>query len=264
MTQSTKIAAITGASSGIGSVYADRLAQRGYDLLLVARRGDRLQNLAAKLEQAYGIKVETLVADLEKEADLVAIEAILASNPAIQMLVNNAGIARLSPVAETPMKESLAQIALNITALTRLTHAVLPAFKARNEGVIINIASALALHSLPVSSVYSGSKGFVLNFSRGLQQELANTGIKIQVVLPAATATDLWDLSGVPLDALAPESVMSVEHLVDAALAGFDQGESVTLPSLADTGLWERYDTARSDLFVAMQTGTPAPRLLAL
>ena len=264
MTPSTKIAVITGASSGIGAVYADRLAQRGYDLLLVARRGDRLQKLAAKLEQTCGIKAETLVADLEKEADLVALEAILSGNPAIRMLVNNAGIARLSPVAETAIKESLAQIALNITALTRLTHAVLPAFKARNEGVIINIASALALHALPVSAVYSGTKGFVLNFSRGLQQELANTGIRIQVVLPAATATDLWDISGVPLDALAPESVMSVEHLVDAALAGFDQGESVTLPSMADTGLWERYDTARSDLFAAMQTGTPAPRLLAL
>ena len=264
MTQSTKIAVITGASSGIGAVYADRLAQRGYDLLLVARRGDRLQKLAAKLEQTCGIKAETLVADLEKEADLVALEAILSGNPAIRMLVNNAGIARLSPVAETAIKESLAQIALNITALTRLTHAVLPAFKARNEGVIINIASALALHALPVSAVYSGTKGFVLNFSRGLQQELANTGIRIQVVLPAATATDFWDISGVPLDALAPESVMSVEHLVDAALAGFDQGESVTLPSMADTGLWERYDTARFDLFAAMQTGTPAPRLLAL
>ena len=264
MTPTTQVAVITGASSGIGSVYADRLARRGYNLLLVARRADRLQTLAAKLEQAYGIQAETHVADLEKEADLVALETVLAGNPAIQMLVNNAGIARLSPVAEAPLQDSLAQIALNITALARLTHAVLPVFKKRNEGVIINIASALALHALPVSAVYSGTKGFVLNFSRGLQQELANTGIRIQVVLPAATATDLWDISGGPRDALAPESVMSVEHLVDAALAGFDQGESVTLPSMADTGLWERYDTARSTLFAATQTGKPAPRLLAL
>ncbi|WP_219953260.1 SDR family NAD(P)-dependent oxidoreductase [Dickeya zeae] len=264
MTPSKIIAVITGASSGIGSIYADRLARRGYDLLLVARRGDRLQTLAAKLEEAYGIKAETLVADLEHEDDLVRLENVLASNPAIRILVNNAGIARLSPVAETSVKDSLAQIALNITALTRLTHAVLPAFKDRNEGVIINIASALALHALPVSSVYSGTKGFVLNFSRGLQQELASTGIRIQVVLPAATATDLWDISGVPLAALAPETVMSVEHLVDAALAGFDQGESVTLPSLAEISLWEQYDTARANLFTAMQTGKPAPRLLAL
>ncbi|WP_238377238.1 SDR family NAD(P)-dependent oxidoreductase [Vogesella sp. EB] len=132
------------------------------------------------------------------------------------------------------------------------------------DGVIINIASALVLHALPVSAVYSGTKGFVLHFSRGLQQELANTGIRVQVVLPAATATDLWDISGVPLAALAPDTVMSAEHLVDAALAGFDQGESVTLPSMADTALWERYDTARAELFAAMQTGQPAPRLLAL
>jgi short-subunit dehydrogenase len=264
MTPSTKIAVITGASSGIGSIYADRLARRGYDLLLVARRGDRLQHLATKLAQAYGIKAETLIADLAQEDDLARLESILASNPAIQILVNNAGIAKLSPLAETPVKESLAQIALNITALTRLTQAVLPAFKARNDGLIINIASALSLHALPVSAVYSGTKAFVLNFSRGLQQELANTGIRIQAVLPAATATDLWDISGVPLAALAPETVMSVEHLVDAALAGFDQGESVTLPSLADLGLWEQYDTARANLFTAMQTGKPAPRLLAL
>ncbi|UCV11378.1 SDR family oxidoreductase [Dechloromonas denitrificans] len=264
MPPSTKIAVVTGASSGIGSVYADRLARRGYDLLLVARRGERLQSLAARLEQACGIKAETLVADLEREDDLTRLETVLAANPAIRVLVNNAGVARLSPVAETPIKDSLSQIALNITALTRLTHAILPAFKERNDGVIINIASALSLHALPVSSVYSGTKGFVLNFSRGLQQELANTGIRIQVVLPAATATDLWDIAGVPLVALAPETVMSVEHLVDAALAGFDLGELVTLPSMADPGLWDRFDAARTELFAAMQTSQPAPRLLSL
>jgi hypothetical protein len=264
MNPSRKVAVVTGASSGIGAIYADRLAQRGYDLLLVARRGDRLQSLAARLEQTYGIRAETLVADLEKEADLIALETVLAGNPAIHVLINNAGIARLSPVAEAQPQDALSQIALNITGLTRLTHAVLPAFKARNDGVIINIASALALHALPVSAVYSGTKGFVLNFSRGLQQELANTGVRVQVVLPAATATDLWEISGVPLAALPSDTVMSAEHLVDAALAGFDQGESVTLPSMADTGLWERFDTARAELFAAMQTSQPAPRLLAL
>jgi hypothetical protein len=263
MTSTQKIAVVTGASSGIGSVYADRLARRGYDLILVARRGARLQSLATKLEQAYGIQAETFVADLEKADDLARLEAVLADNPAIRVLVNNAGMARLSPLAETPVNESLSQIALNITALTRLTHAVLPAFKARNAGVIINIASVLAVHALPVSSVYSGTKAFVLNFSRGLQQELAGTDVRVQVVLPAATATDLWDISGVPLAALPPETVMSAENLVDAALAGFDQGESVTWPSMADAGLWARYDTARAELFAATQTSQPAPRLLA-
>lgn len=264
MNPSRNIAVVTGASSGIGSVYADRLARRGYDLLLVARRGDRLRELAAKLGQAYGIEAETLAVDLEKADDLVRLESVLAGNPAIRLLVNNAGIAKLSPVAETSVQNALSQIALNITALTRLTHAVLPAFKERDEGAIINIASVLAVHALPVSSIYSGTKAFVLNFSRGLQQELAGTGVRVQVVLPAATATDLWDISGVPLAALPQETVMSAEHLVDAALAGFDQGESVTWPSMADAGLWERYDTARSALFAATQTGKPAPRLLAL
>jgi hypothetical protein len=264
MISSKNIAVVTGASSGIGSVYADRLARRGHDLILVARRGDRLRNLATKLEQAYGIQTETFVADLEQADDLARLETVLADNPAIRVLVNNAGMARLSPVAETPVSESLSQIALNITALTRLTHAVLPAFKARNAGALINIASVLAVHALPVSSVYSGTKAFVLNFSRGLQQELAGTDVRVQVVLPAATATDLWDISGVPLAALPPETVMSVENLVDAALAGFDQGEAVTWPSMADAALWARYDTARAELFAATQTSQPAPRLLTL
>lgn len=263
MNSSPGIAAITGASSGIGAVYADRLARRGYDLLLVARREDRLRSLAAKLEQTYGIHAETLVADLARDADLVRAESVLAGNPRIRMLVNNAGVARLASVAETPVEDSVAQIALNITAVTRLTQAVLPAFRHRNDGAIINIASALALHALPVSSVYSGTKAYVLNFSRGLQEELARTGVRVQVVLPAAIATDLWDDAGVPLTALAPDTVMRVEHLVDASLAAFDQGESVTLPSMADTRVWQRYDRARSELFSALQTGTPAPRLLA-
>lgn len=264
MSISGKIAVVTGASSGIGAIYAARLAQRGYDLLLVARRGERLHSLATQLEQTFAIKAATRVADLENEADLTALATTLAEDPAIAVLVNNAGIARLNPVAEVSPQDSLAQIALNITALTRLTHAVLPAFKARNEGVIINIASALSLHALPISAVYSGTKGFVLNFSRGLQQELANTGVRVHVVLPAATATDLWDAAGVPLATLPKEAVMATEHLVDAAMAGFDMGESVTLPSLADNALWERFDTARAELFVAMQTGQPAPRLLKL
>jgi short-subunit dehydrogenase len=259
MSSPKKIAAITGASSGIGAVYADRFAARGYDLILVARRADRLEALAAKVSKAYGTNVEVIVADLEKDSDVARVEQAL-GNPAVHVLVNNAGLARLHPVAQAPLAESLSQIALNITALTRLTHAVLPAFVARNEGVIINIASVLALHALPVSSVYSGTKGFVLNFSRGLQDELAQTNVKVQVVLPAATATEIWDASGIPLSALAAETVMTTENMVDAALAGLDNGEAVTLPSVADATLWDKYDDARSTLFKATQTSKPAPR----
>lgn len=263
MSNSTKkIAVVTGASSGIGAVYADRLARRGYDLILVARRADRLQTLAAGIEASHGVRVQTLVADLETEAGVASVEQVLSSNAAVSILVNNAGIARLATIADSPLQHSLSQISLNLTALTRLTHAVLPGLKARHEGAIINIASVLGIHTLPFSAVYSGTKAFVVAFSRGLEQELAETGVRVQAVLPASTATEVWDNSGVPLSALNPESVMSTDDMVDAALSAFDQGETLTLPSVADAGLIERYEAARGALFAATQTGKPAPRLL--
>ena len=262
MSTSSKTAVVTGASSGIGAVYAERLAARGYDLILVARRADRLNALADKLSWAHGIQVRVLVADLAKESDLADVEAVLRRDASVKVLVNNAGLARLTPFAPSSVDDAASQIALNITALTRLTHAVLPGFVSRNEGAVINIASVLAVHALPISSVYSATKAYVLQFSRGLQGELAGTGVRIQVVLPAATETEIWTegVSGVPLSALDKNSIMSAPDLVDAALVGFDKGEAVTWPSVGDAGLWNTFDTARAALFGATQTGTPAAR----
>jgi short-subunit dehydrogenase len=262
MSTSKKTALVTGASSGLGAVYADRLASRGYDLILVARRADRLAALSEKLSKAHGVKVQVLAADLEKEADLAKVENVLASDSSVHVLVNNAGLAKLRPLAQSSLADSISQVSLNITALTRLTHAVLPGLLSRNDGVIINIASVLAVHSLPISSVYSGSKAYVLAFTRGLQGELAETGVKVQVVLPASTATEIWTegVSGIPLSALNQEAVMSAEDCVDAALAGLDMGEAVTWPSVADASLWNTFDSARAALFAATQVGTPAPR----
>lgn len=262
MSSSKKTAVVTGASSGIGAVYADRLAARGHDLILVARRADRLAALSDKLSTAYGTRVQVLAADLENDADVARVESVLASDASVSVLVNNAGLARLRPLAQSSVGDSLSQVSLNITALTRLTQAVLPGFVARDEGAIINIASVLAVHSLPISAVYSGSKAYVLAFTRGLQAELANTGVKVQVVLPASTATEIWSegISGIPLSALDQKAVMSAEDLVDAALAGFDSGEAITWPSVADENLWNTYDAARSTLFAATQVGVPAPR----
>ncbi|MGJ7490581.1 SDR family NAD(P)-dependent oxidoreductase [Variovorax sp. ZT4R33] len=257
---SNKVAVVTGASSGIGAVYADRLAARGFDLVLVARRVDRLETLCAQLAKAHGIQAEAMVADLSEDQDLARLEKLLATRADVRVLVNNAGIARLGPVAQRSAADALSQISLNITALTRLTQAVVPVFIARNEGLIINIASVLAIHSLAISAVYSGTKAFVLQYSRGLQEELAGTGVRVQLVLPASTATEIWDLSGVPLAALNKEALMTTEHMVDAALAGLDQGEAITWPSVADAALWEKYEAARSELFAATQVGTPAPR----
>jgi len=257
---SKKVALVTGASSGIGAVYADRLAARGYDLILVARRADRLEALCAQVSKAHGIKAELIAADLTKDQDLARIEAVLSTHEDLRVLVNNAGLARLAPAAQMPANDVAAQIALNITALTRLTQAVVPAFIARKQGLIINLSSALAIHSLPISAIYSGTKAFVLQYTRGLQQELAETGVKVQLVLPASTATEIWDLSGVPLAALNQETLMTTEHMVDAALAGLDLGETITWPSVADASLWEKYEAARSGLFAGTQAGRPAPR----
>jgi uncharacterized protein len=257
---SKPVALVTGASAGIGAVYAERLASRGYDLILVARRAERLKTLSGKLGAAHGTNVEVVEADLTKDADVARVEKVIKANPAITLLVNNAGNSTLAPVAQTSEQDAAAMVALNVTALTRLTHAILPAFLARNEGAIINVASVLSFHALPISAIYSGTKGYVMNFSRGLQQELAGTKVRLQLVMPASTATELWDLSGVPLASLNQASVMSTENLVDAALAGFDKGESITLPSVADASLWDKYDQARSALFAATQTGEPAPR----
>jgi hypothetical protein len=254
------VAVVTGASAGIGAVYARRLAARGFDLILVARRADRLAALSKEIEGKHRAKVEVVAADLTNPEDLARLEKRLAADKRVAMLVNNAGSAKLAPMSATSADDAASMVALNITALTRLTQAVLPNFLAKNSGSIVNVASVLSLHSLPISSVYSGTKGYVLNFSRGLQAELAETGVKVQIVLPATTSTELWDIAGIPLSQLNQSSIMTAENLVDASLAGYDQGEAVTLPSVDDSRLWDVYDAARSNLFAATQTGQPASR----
>ena len=257
-TQGTAI--VTGASSGLGAVYADRLAARGFDLILVARRVERLGTLAASLAEKYGVAVRAMAADLADADDLRRVAGELSSNAAITMLVNNAGVSTLGAVADAPREGITAMDQVNVTALAELTYAVLPQFKQRNRGTIINIGSVLSFHILPVSTIYSATKGYVMNFTRGLQQELAGTGIVVQLVLPASTATEIWELSGVPLAQLDQATIMRAEDCVDAALAGLDQGELVTLPSVEDQALWEQFDAARLALFAGAMRGKPASR----
>jgi short-subunit dehydrogenase len=254
------IAIVTGASSGLGAVYADRLARRGFDLILVARRAERLQKTAEQLGAAYGVDVNILAVDLADRQGLERLATEITTNPRITMLVNNAGIATLAPIADMSEAQIEAMLELNVRALARLSQLALQKFLARDAGTIINIGSVLSFHTLPVSGVYSATKGYVMNFTRGLQTATEGTGVRVQLVLPASTATEIWDLSGIPLANLTQSSVMAVEHCVDAALAGLDQGELVTLPSVEDKQLWEAYDTARAALFAATQTGKPASR----
>ena len=263
MTTQRSTALITGASSGIGAVYADRLAARGYDLVLVARREARLLALAEQLRQRYGVKVTPLTADLTDESGIRAVEEMLRNNAAIDTLINNAGTAQMAPFLEGDVAQHQAINMLNTTALMRLTYALLPRLAQNNRGTLINIASVLSIHARAGSALYSATKAWVLNFTRGLQEEFADSQVRIQAVLPAATATEIWELSGISADALPAGSVMTTDNMVDAALAGLDQGELITIPPMHDEALWTRYEEARLALFASARTGEPAPRYLA-
>jgi short-subunit dehydrogenase len=253
-------ALITGASSGIGAVYADRLAKRGYDLILVARNETRLKELADRLTQETGRSVTPLRADLSDKTDLAKVENVLRDDPSITMFVNNAGIGAIKPLLETDVDQMEDLIALNITALTRLTYAAAPSFVARGTGTMINIASIVGIASERLNGVYGASKAFVLALSHSLQYELADKGVRIQAVLPGATATDFWEISGMPYQDLPASIVMSTEDMVDAALVGLDQGEQVTIPPLQDGDEWTRFEAARRALSEKLGNSEPAPR----
>jgi hypothetical protein len=256
-------AVITGASSGIGAVYADRLARRGYNLVLVARRADKLEEVADRIRSTTGRRVDLFPADLSDELDLARVELFLKETPGITLLVNNAGLGGALTLLDSDVDQMSAMIALNVTALTRLTYAVVPHFVERGAGTIINIGSIVAINPEALNGVYGGTKAFVLAFSQNLHKELDGTGVAVQVVLPGATATDFWDLSGRPLEQLPSGIVMTSEDLVDAALTGLDRGEFVTIPSLQDGGLYATYEAARQAMIGKLSTATPAARYQA-
>jgi short-subunit dehydrogenase len=260
-TKSTKgTALVTGASSGIGAVYADRLARRGYDLILVARNEQKLNGLASRLTKETGRSVQVVRADLSDGADLARVEAILKNDADLTVLVNNAGVASIAPLVDADAAKMDEIVALNVRAVTRLALAAAPAFVARGAGTIVNIASIVAIAPEALNGVYGASKAYVLAFSQSLQHELAGKGVRVQAVLPGATATDLWENAGRHWNQLPAEIVMGTEPMVDAALAGLDAGEVVTIPSLQDGDEWTRYEAARRALSKRFGNSVPAPR----
>jgi short-subunit dehydrogenase len=253
-------ALITGASSGIGAIYADRLAHRGYNLILVARNRERLDTLARRLADETGRTIEVIVADLNDKSDLARIEEMLRTDSSVTTLVNNAGFGATAPLLASNIDKMVDMIDLNVTALTRLTYAAVPGFVARGGGSIINIASIVGIAPEMLNGVYGGSKAFVVAFSRSLDHELAAKNIRVQAVLPGATATDFWQIAGTPVEHLPGEIVMKAEDMVDAALAGLDQGEHVTIPSLPNLADWEAYEAARQKLMPNLSRQVPADR----
>ncbi|WP_426178608.1 SDR family NAD(P)-dependent oxidoreductase [Pseudomonas sp. TWRC1-2] len=260
MTQSKGYALITGASSGIGATYADRLARQGYDLILVARNQHRLERLATQLNADTQRDIQVVVADLNLPADLARIEQILHDDSRISLLVNNAGIGATAPLLDSDADKMEAMILLNVLALTRLAKAAATNFVAQGRGTLINIGSIVAVAPKLLNGVYGGTKAFVQAFSESLEHELSDKGVRVQVVLPGATATEFWDVAGLPVSNLPETMVMTAQNLVDAALAGLAQGEKVTIPSLPDSLDWDAYETARLALGPNLSHRSPAPR----
>ncbi|CAI8922476.1 SDR family NAD(P)-dependent oxidoreductase [Kosakonia sp. YIM B13611] len=253
-------AVITGASTGIGAIYANRLARMGYDLIIVARNHNRLNQMASHITADTARNVEAVAADLNDAQQLRALEAKLREDASITLLVNNAGVGTHTPLLSSDVDQMEAMINLNVTALTRLTYAVVPGFVARGAGAIINISSIVGIAPELLNGVYGGTKAFVLAFSQSLHHELAEKGIQIQAVLPGATATPFWDNGGLPLEQLDKSIVMSAYDLVDAALVGFAQGELVTIPSLHNDADWQAMEQRRQAMLPNLSSNVPAER----
>lgn len=249
---------ITGASTGIGAVYAERFARRGHGLVLVARDTAKLAALAERLQQENGVAVDILPADLTQSDDVARVEARLRDDAQIGILINNAGIAQSGGFAGQTAESIERLITLNVTALTRLANAVTPRFVQAGEGAIVNISSVVGLAPEFGMSVYGATKAFVLFLSQGLNVELVGTGVYVQAVLPAGTYTEIWDRAGIDINSL--PQMMQAGDLVDAALVGFDRRETVTIPPVQNASSWNGLDAARQGLIADINQAKVAER----
>ena len=250
MVENTKkgTALVTGASTGIGAVYADRLARRGYDLILAARDETRMRDLAQRLSARDGVTIDVVKADLTTQEGREKLEQRLREDSGITLLVNNAGMGAQGALAELGLDKIEALIGLNVTAVTRLAAVAAHSFSARGRGTIINVASVLALVPELFNSVYNATKAYVLSLTQSMQHELAGSGVVVQAVLPGATRTEIWARSGADLSDRPANMIMEADEMVDAALAGLDAGEAVTIPSLPEIADWEAFLAARRAL----------------
>lgn len=249
---------ITGASTGIGAAYAERFALRGHDLILVARNTARMEALAARLRDEHGVLVDILQADLAEPAELATVEARLRDDARIGILVNNAGTAIGGNFVDQSVDDMTRLVAVNATALVRLSSAIAPRLAKNGTGAIVNIGSVVGLAPEFGMTVYGATKAFVLFLSQGLAHELGLKGVYIQAVLPATTRTEIWDHVGADINAMS--NVMEVGDLVDAALVGFDRREPVSIPPLHNVGKWDAFDSARKAMLGNLVNALPAER----
>jgi short-subunit dehydrogenase len=262
---SRPLALVTGASAGIGRAYAERLASDGYDLVVVARRKDRLEELKHQLEAAHGVSVQPLVADLSTESGQRALDAV-AAQPRLEVVVDSAALAYYMPFLDLPADKAEELVNLNVLAPVRMIHAALPGMVARGKGIVVSFSSLLALSAasenpqLPKRAVYAASKAFLLTFFQLLAVELRDTGVKVQIVCPGIVKTEFhtrqnMDLSGRPR--------LEPEEIVKASMIGLELGEAVCIPTLEETDRLQHHDKAESEVLAAGMRPTLAQRYLS-
>ncbi len=253
-------AVVTGASTGIGAVYARKLAERGFDVIAVARNAERLEANASRIRQETGRAVEVVVADLSHSGEVLKLAERITDDPTIAFLVNNAGVSLQGGVLQNDLAEAEAMIAINITAPTLLSVAAAKAFGKRGHGAVVNISSVTAFAPEMFDGAYSGTKSHLINLTLSLAGKTKDAGVRFQAVLPGPTDTEMWGRSQVPESVVPRSMIMSPEDLVTAALVGFDRGEILTLPTVADEESWKAYEGARQGLWGSLAAGQPAPR----
>ena len=250
------LALVTGASAGIGQSFAEQLAAAGHDLIVVARRRDRLEGLAARLRAAHGAQAEVLVADLGSPAGVDAVAARAAEAP-LDLLINNAGFGGYRRFADLDPKVADELLSVHVRAVVQVTRAALPGMVARGKGGVITVASLLSLSGaappnapLPPRVVYAGAKAFQLTFTQVLAAELAGTPVRVSVCLPGVVKTEFHEVQGIDTSKMPPRMVP--EDVARAALSALAKGELVCVPGLEDPApLGQIEDAQRAALAAA-------------
>ncbi len=261
----TPLALVTGASSGLGAAFAERLAGDGFDLIITARRKDRLDALKQRLA-GTDRRIEILAADLSDGAGLQAVVDRIRSEPTLEMLVNNAGFAGYMPFIQLTPERARELVNLQVMAVVQLTHAALPGMIARGRGSIINVSSRLAFsgslgsQNFPKRAVYAGSKAFINTFTQLLHSELEGTGVRVQALCPGLVNTEFHAAAGVDSGRFPPAAVSSPEDIVTASLAGLELGEPVCIPTMEDPSLLSAIEAGQKHFFENTRGGQIASR----
>ena len=229
---SRPVALVTGASAGLGTCFARRLAGQGYDLVLVARRRERLEALAGELARRHGARVEVLPADLTREAELKSVEDRIALTENLEFLLNNAGFGTVGPFYEAAVESQDAMHRLHVIATLRLTHAALRKMTARGKGAVVNVSSVAGFIPLPNTTSYYATKAWMICFTEAIYLELRSAGspVRVQSLCPGYTLTEFHDVMGFDRKQVPASLWMPAEKVVEASLEGLARGDLIVVP----------------------------------